>query len=80
LAQSIKVVDLIVADRKSAIPKKRNFFQTSSILQTGGSHMSDVIHALETAAAILLGVIVLTGIISAVAVKRGDAALSKHHH
>jgi hypothetical protein len=42
--------------------------------------MSDVIHALETAAAILLGVVVLTGIIAGVAVKRGDAALSKHHH
>ena len=42
--------------------------------------MSDVIHALETAAAILLGVVVLTGIITSIAVKRGDAALSKHHH
>ena len=41
--------------------------------------MSDVIHALETAAAILLGVVALTGIIAVVAVKRGDAALSKHH-
>ena len=54
--------------------------QNSSILYTGGSLMSDVIHALETAAAILLSVVVLTGIIAAVAVKRGDAALSKHHH
>jgi hypothetical protein len=42
--------------------------------------MSDVIHALETAAVILLSVVVLTGIIAAVAVKRGDAALSKRHH
>ena len=42
--------------------------------------MSDVIHALETAAAILLSVVVLTGIIAAVAVKRGDAALSKRRH
>jgi hypothetical protein len=28
----------------------------------------------------LLSVVVLTGIIAGVAVKRGDAALSKHHH
>jgi len=34
--------------------------------------MSDVIHALETAAAILLGVVGLTSIIAAVAVKRGS--------
>jgi hypothetical protein len=42
--------------------------------------MSDIFHALESAAAILLGVLVLIGVVSAVAVKRGDAALSKHHH
>jgi hypothetical protein len=42
--------------------------------------MSDIVHALETAATILLGVVALTGIIAWVAVKRGDAALSKHHH
>jgi hypothetical protein len=42
--------------------------------------MSDIFHALESAAAILLGVLVLIGIVTAVAVKRGDAALSKHHH
>ena len=41
--------------------------------------MSDIIQALETAAAILFGVVVLTGVIAAIAVKRGEAALSKHH-
>ena len=42
--------------------------------------MSDIIHALETAGAILLGVVILTGFIAWVAVRRGDAALSQHHH
>jgi hypothetical protein len=41
--------------------------------------MSDIVHALGTAAAILLGVVAVTGIIAWVAVRRGDAALSKHH-
>jgi len=41
--------------------------------------MSDIAQALETAAAILVGVVILTGVIAAVAVKRGEAALSKHH-
>ena len=52
----------------------------SSILSNGGYIMSDIIQALEPAAAILLGVVALTGIVAWVAVKRGDAALSKHHH
>ena len=42
--------------------------------------MSDIIHALETAAAILLGVVALTGVITLVAVKRGEAALFKDRH
>jgi hypothetical protein len=42
--------------------------------------MSDVIHALETAAVILLGVIALIGIVTGVAVKRGESALAKHRH
>jgi len=41
--------------------------------------MSDIIHALETAGAILLGVVVLIGVITAVAVKRGEASLAKHN-
>jgi len=42
--------------------------------------MSDILHALESAAAILLGVLALIGVISVVAVKRGETELSKHHH
>jgi len=42
--------------------------------------MSNIVQALETAAAILLSVVVLTSIIAAVAVKRGEVALSKDHH
>jgi len=42
--------------------------------------MNDVLHALETAAAVLFGVVILTGIIAAAAVRRGEAALSKHDH
>ena len=42
--------------------------------------MSNIVQALETAAAILLSVVVLTSIIAAVAVKRGEVALSKDRH
>jgi len=42
--------------------------------------MSDIIRALETAGAILLGVLALIGVISVVAVKRGEASLAKHNH
>jgi len=42
--------------------------------------MSDILHALGSAAVILLGVLALIGVVSTVAVKRGEAALSKHHH
>jgi hypothetical protein len=42
--------------------------------------MLNILHALESAAAILLGVLALIGVVCAVAVKRGEAALSKHHH
>ena len=45
----------------------------------GGLIMADVVHALETAGAILFSVIVLIGVVTAVAVKRGEAALAKHH-
>lgn len=40
--------------------------------------MSDIVHALATAGGILLGVLVLTGFVIAVAVKRGETALAKH--
>jgi len=42
--------------------------------------VTHIIHALEIAAAILLGVVILTGVVTALAVKRGEAALDKHHH
>ena len=42
--------------------------------------MSDILHALESAAAILLGVLALIGVVTAIAVKRGEEELSKHHH
>jgi len=42
--------------------------------------MSDVLQALGTAAAILFGVLILTGIVTTVATKRGETELSKHHH
>ena len=42
--------------------------------------MANIVHALEIAAAILLGVVILTGIVTALAVKRGEAALNKHNH
>jgi|GEM_PF-3461673 len=37
--------------------------------------MSDVLHALETAGAILFGVIVLIAVITGVTVKRGESAI-----
>jgi ABC-type thiamin/hydroxymethylpyrimidine transport system permease subunit len=58
----------------------RYIYKRSRILNGGGFIMSDILHALEPAAAILFGVVALTGIVASVAVKRGDAALSKHHH
>jgi hypothetical protein len=42
--------------------------------------MSEIVPALEIASAILLSVVLLTSIIAAVAVKRGEVALSKDHH
>jgi hypothetical protein len=40
--------------------------------------MSDLIPAFEAAGAILLGVLVVIGLVAAVTVKRGEAALAKH--
>ena len=40
--------------------------------------MSDIIAAMETAGAILLGVVVFIGLVTVVVVKRGEAALAKH--
>jgi len=45
--------------------------------------MSDVLSSLGIAGAILLGVVVLTVVITVVTVKRGEAAMrgmDKHHH
>jgi len=72
----LPILDRCVS-RAASIARKSSRIRVSSQSEV---LMSNIVQALETAAAILLSVVVLTSIIAAVAVKRGEVALSKDRH